>query len=326
VGAELHLAPTPRGWMLFNPPPALAVVLPFGMLPFLVAGGLWFMLQFAAVFVSSFWLWHIYQGPDRFRWLAVVLPGIFLPVSAALLDCQMTPLVLLGVVMFLRFVETRAILAGAALALLALKPQLCVPLGCVILFWGLRERKWRLFASWAAATAVLLLPVWLRPGLASQYYAIIPRIWEDAAPAWGGLLRAVFGYQRVWLQYLPAMVGILWAILYWRKHRSTWDWKERLPMILLVGLVAAPYAWTYDEVLLLPVFISAAVHVLAERNERLAGLILGFYILTNLAMFVLNILGLRDVWYIWNVPVWLIAYRLFEPHFTGTRLADPTPC
>jgi hypothetical protein len=312
---QLHLSTRPRPWMMFNPPPALTVVVPFGLLPFPVAAAIWFTLQFAIVFASSFWLWRIYQGPDRFRWLAIALPGIFLPVSVALLDCQITPLVLLGVVAFLHFAEARAYLpAGAALALLALKPQLCLPLAFVVLLWCIRERRWQLAVGCAAATALLLVPIWARPGLVSQYRAIIPRICDDNAPAWGGRLRAIFGYQLVWLQYLPAIPGLTWAVFYWKQYRWSWDWKQRLPMLLLVGYITSPYAWTYDEVILLPVFISASVYLLAEPNRRLARRFFAFYILVNLAMFALNITGFRDEWFLWNVPVWLLAYLQLRQH------------
>ena len=172
LGAETHLNPNPRGWLLFNPPSALTVLAPFALLPFTVAGVIWFVLQFAAVFLSSFWLWRIYRGPDRFRWLAGAVPGVFLPVYAAPVDCQMTPLVLLGLVAFLYFVEKQTFwFAGMALGLLALKPQLCLPFGCVLLLWCLRERKWKLLAGMAAAAAILLLPVWFRPALILQFLA-----------------------------------------------------------------------------------------------------------------------------------------------------------
>lgn len=308
---QLHLSTRPRAWMMFNPPTALPVIAPFGLLPFPVAAGVWFALQFTIVFASSFWLWRVYGGPERYRWLAIVLPGTFLPIGVVLLDCQITPLVLLGVAVFLHFVEKSSYaLAGAALVLLTLKPQLCVPLACVLMFWSIQERKWRLFAGFATATAFLLLPVCVRPELVSQYRGAIRPIWEDTAPAWGGLLRTAFGYQHIWLQYLPLLPGITWAMLYWRRHRLAWDWKQRLPMLLLVGFITAPYAWTYDEVILLPVLISAAVDVLAERNRSLARRTFGFYILIDLAMFVLNIAGLRDAWFIWSAPVWMVAYML----------------
>ena len=51
LGADLHLSPNPRGWMLFNPPIALTVLGPFALLPFTIAGVIWFGLQFAAVFL-----------------------------------------------------------------------------------------------------------------------------------------------------------------------------------------------------------------------------------------------------------------------------------
>jgi hypothetical protein len=318
--ASLHLSTRPRPWMMFNPPTALAVLWPFGLLPFSVAVAIWFVLQFGITFAASFWLWQIYRGSQKHKWLAVVLPGVSLPVYAALVDCQMTPLILLGIVTFLYLTEEQAFwFAGMALGLLALKPQLCLIFEFVLLLWCLREQKWKLLAGLAAATAILLLPVWFRPVLISQYRAVIPRIWDDAAPAWGGLLRAIFGYQYVWLQYLPVIPGMAWAAFYWKRHRVQWDWKQRLPTLLLVSILTAPYAWTYDEVILLPVFISAAVYVLAQNASRLARLIFAFYILVNVVMFLMNLAGLRDEWYLWNLPVWLGAYTLLE-----RRLASPT--
>ena len=313
LGAESRLGPNPRGWLLFNPPSALTVLAPFALLPFTVAAVIWFAIQFAAVFLSSFWLWRIYRGPDRFRWLAVAVPGVFLPVYATLVDCQITPLVLLGIIAFLYFTEKKAFgFAGAALGALALKPQLCLIFGFILLLWCLRERKWMLLAGLAAATAILLLPAWFRPALILQYRAVVPSIWDDATPAWGGLLRSLVGYQHIWLQYLPVIPGAVWAAYYWTRHRSQWDWKQRLPTLLLVGFLSAPYAWTYDEVILLPVFISAAACVLTQGDNRLARRAFAFFILVNLVMFMMNIAGLRDVWYLWNVPLWLIAYVVLK--------------
>lgn len=84
-------------------------------------------------------------------------------------------------------------------------------------------------------------------------------------------------------------------------------------MLLLGGFIAAPYAWTYDEVILVPVFISAAVQ-LQGRNPRLARGAFVFYVLVNAIMFMMNLSGLRDVWYTWNAPLWLIAYMLLTRH------------
>ena len=319
--ASLHLSTRSRPWMMFNPPAALALVVPLGLLPFPVAAGIWFALQFAVTFAASFWLWKLYGGSRKHKWLAVTLPGLFLPVYAALVDCQMTPLVLLGIVAFLYFAEKQAFgFAGAALGLLVLKPQLCLIFDCILLLWCLRERKWKLPAGLAAATAILLLPVWFHPVLISQYREVISRIWEDAAPAWGGMLRAIFGYQHIWLQYLPLIPGIVWSAFDWMRHYAQWDWKQRLPTLLLVSLLTAPYAWTYDEVILLPVFISAAVYLLAQNDTPLARRAFIFYILVNLAMFGMNFAGLRDEWYLWNTPVWLMAYVvLARPSLNPSR-------
>lgn len=308
-----------RPWIMWNPPWALTVVAPFGLLPFQPAAIAWFLLQFTIVFASSLWLWRIYQGPPRYRWLAIVLPGIFLPIGDVLLDSQITPVVLLGLVAFLYLVSKGKYLpAGFALALLALKPHLGLPLACACLLWCVRERRWQLLAGSAAGFAVLLLPVWIRPGLMAQYLHAMPTIWGDAAPAWGGVLRAIFGYGLTWLQYVPVVPGIVWAVFYWWRNRSRWNWKQHLPMLLLVGLITMPFGWTYDEVLLLPVFISAAVCLLAQDDRRFTYRMAAFYVAMNVVMFTMNVFGLRDHWYLWNVPLWLVAYVIVMRKRTGS--------
>ncbi|HLK33816.1 MAG TPA: glycosyltransferase 87 family protein, partial [Terriglobales bacterium] len=321
VQTRLPVTHRKRAWMMWNPPWTLSVVGPFGFLALPAAALSWFLLQFAIVFASSLWLWQLYDGPPQFRWVSILIPGLFLPVDVVLLDCQMTPLTLLGVVAFLYFVgKHRYKSAGAALALLAFKPHLWIPFACVLLLWCLQERKWQLLACTGLGFALLATPVWLRPDLLHHYREIIPTIWDDAAPAWGGLLRVLFGYQRVWLQYLPTIPGLAWTILYWRRHRREWDWKEQLPLLLLVGFLAAPYAWTYDEVVLLPVFIAAATFLLRQKERRLGWWALGIFVLVNVTMFALNLHGSRDEWYIWNVPVWLLAYTLIRYHSAPVAL------
>jgi hypothetical protein len=76
---------------------------------------------------------------------------------------------------------------------------------------------------------------------------------------------------------------------------------------------------------LLPVFISAAVCVLGQRDSRLGRQSFAFFLLINLVMFIMNIAGLRDVWYLWNVPVWLIAYILIERRSAGASLKESLP-
>lgn len=324
IGHELNLTSPVRQLRMFNPPWDLSLVAPFGFLSFSLAAPIWFFLQFGIIFASSFWLWRIYRGPPRYRWLAIALPGLFLPVAVVLLDCQMTPVALLGLVAFLHFIgERNQKVAGLALALMALKPHLWIAFACVLLLWCIQEHKWQLPVFATLGLVLLLTPVWIRLGLLAQYREIIPRVWDDAAPAWGGLLRAIFGYEKIWLQYVPVVPGVVWALLYWKANRRQWDWKERLPMLLLVSFLAAPYAWTYDEVILLPVFIAAAVYVL-DRQERLLALWAGgFYLAMNLAMLALNLRGLRDEWYLWNVPLWLMAYTVLRRDATFRARSAP---
>ena len=68
---------------------------------------------------------------------------------------------------------------------------------------------------------------------------------------------------------------------YWRRHTEFWDWREQLPIVLLVAVVTASFVWTFDQIVLLPAVIQCAVWLSRSYSRILRRLIITIHILIN---------------------------------------------
>jgi len=70
--------------MMWNPPVALALAMPFSVLPYQISRIAWLLAQTAAVMVSATWLWDLYGGQRQARWLAWAAAFLFAGTLAGL--------------------------------------------------------------------------------------------------------------------------------------------------------------------------------------------------------------------------------------------------
>ena len=111
--------------MMWNPPWTLALVMLFGMLNYSPARVLWLLLNLGLILVVAGALWKIYGGAASARWLPIVVTAAFFPAFLTLGMGQIGGVILIGLVAYLYFVQReRWWPAGAALVLVAVKPQL----------------------------------------------------------------------------------------------------------------------------------------------------------------------------------------------------------
>ena len=123
--------------MMWNPPWVMPFVAPFGALHLHTARGLLFLLAFVVVFGCADWLWRFYGGASNRAWVIWLLTFSFAPVIVSLSSGQFSPLVLLGVVAFLRFSHRMwYFAAGVSMLFIAFKPHLLYLLWIVVLVWG----------------------------------------------------------------------------------------------------------------------------------------------------------------------------------------------
>jgi hypothetical protein len=308
---------TDEAIMMWNPPWTLVFVMPFGMLDARVSQLLWLALSLASILFCADWSWRYYGGSKTQRWLAWALALTFLPTLFVLQSGQIGPALLLGVVGFLHFERRgRVWLAGATTVLIAIKPHLAYLFWLALLLWSLDQRRWTvLLGGGLAVLTATLVALACNPAVLSQYREAMghhpPEQWISPTP--GAFLRLIFGEEKFYLQFVPALAGFAWFVPHWMRHRKTWNWAEQMPVLLLVSFVTASYgAWPFDlVVLLLPIF-QLAVRLQATDRRALAALALGAYLLINGLALTMNLLRLTSMWFVWMAPAMLVCYVILR--------------
>jgi hypothetical protein len=136
-----------------------------------------------------------------------------------------------------------------------------------------------------------------------------------ANPTIGAYLRFFwFGLDKFWIQFVPSALAAMWFCIYWVRHRGAWDWKMEMPVILLVSLVTAPYAWTYDQVVLIPVIVQSVIWMAVDWKRWSAWIFaIVFLALSMLDLFLHT--RFDEFWFIWLAPATLIWYLLTRWQF-----------
>lgn len=316
--------------LIWIPPWTLSFMLPFGLLQYPISQVLWFVLHAGIVLFCADWCWRFYGGPIRYGWIACVVSFTFLPTLLGLVFGQITPLMLLGLIGFLHFQQrSQWMRAGGCLALIAIKPHLLYLFWLALILWAYDRRMWFLLLGGAiAGLSAIVIPMTLDHALLSHYLNVFstaansPLNWKTPTP--GTFLRVIFGMEKSWLQFVPAVLGIIWFLPYWKKHRSAWEWSQQMPLLLLVCLSTTVYTWPHDQVLLIPVLMEVANWIYYDRRPVVTGLTVVIYVLINAVALTFAVLQLLFFWYIWMVPALLIAYLALRNQISRTAISSRT--
>jgi hypothetical protein len=305
-----------RSAVMLNPPWILPLIAPFGVMSLSTGTRLWLVAALAIMMISVHWLWELYADIKQ-RWIWWLVAAAFLPVAIVLAIGQIGPLILFGLAGYLRFqAEGRNYLAGAFLFFAALKPHLVFLVWIALVLHALYQKRYASLVTFFFALFIAsFLAVILDQHAFYQYAALLrtgtPLL--QPTPTLGGLLRRISGSAS--MQYFPVAGATLWFAIYWRRWRSSWQWRCRLPSLLLVSMVAAPYSWFFDQVVLLPSIFFATLSVLRSRRRVWLGVGTA-YIGVN-AIVLRFILDRRTTfWYSWTALAWLaiyVAVQRFKP-------------
>jgi hypothetical protein len=292
--------------VMLNPPWTLPLVALLALLPFAAAHALWLAVSVVIEAVCALVLWEYFGGERRQRWIALVLVATFLPAATAEHMGQITPLMLAGVTGFLVALRHRRyVLAGACLLLFGLKPHLLYLVLAAILLWSIQKRRWAVLVTPAVcAVGSALAAIAFNRNVLGYFHETLQAA-VDTPCGVGGALRAIFGVQHVWLQFLPSAAGMVWFAWYWMRHRAAWRWEERMPLLLLVSIGTAPYFWAHDFVLGLPAIVALAVQVGRARAWVLAG---GAYLLVQIIIMNTDD-GSTKAWIASVSLLWVVLYR-----------------
>ncbi|MBA2225344.1 glycosyltransferase family 87 protein [Thermogemmata fonticola] len=276
--------------MMWNPPPALPLYAPWGLLPARLAAWLWNGLQLGAVLAASFLLVRVYASDSAWWWFLPLSLG-FAGTVWLLLYGQNTGWILFGLAGF-AWGQHRGQpwLAGCCGALTVLKPHLLVGFGLVWI-WDVWHRGQRRIALLAGVAAVLLatalahlsdpqvLPHYLTALREPSPYAVSPKDWMlPTASYW---LRHYLAPESMAWQFLPSILAAL-ALLLWRlRWGEKWSWPQALPIVVAVSVLTTGYGgWIFDLPVLLVSLIALAARMYQVRPMLLVYLTVWQFLVT----------------------------------------------
>lgn len=320
ASAEREIDPENDALPAMSPPWAIATLVPLTPFEFEAARVAWFFANLGLLIAVGGMLWSLYDGdPDRAAFGPLLVVASY-PAIQALGLGQFSPLVVAGLVGFVAAEKAgRPVLAGMTLSLMLAKPQTQVVVAIALGLWILDHRAWRVVIGAALGTLGLSLLIGLgNPAIFREYFEALVHsppsgMWRP--PLTGTVLRLAFGWDRFWLTFLPMIPAAIWVVWWYFRHRGTWNWAERMPVLVLVSYLAAPYGWAYDHLVFLFVIVG-----LAARWSRIPGSpVGGFLVLGWLGMVIYYrtmmqlqppILGQFDEFHWVWVPFAILALQL----------------
>lgn len=304
-----------------SPPIGLALVLPLGFLGAKAGLVFWMLVELACLSLS---LWAIWQLAGRPPSRLHLLGYLFAPALACFMAGQIGIFLLLGLSLFLLWRETRPFLAGAALLPMTLKPHLFLPVALVLLLWAILQHRSRIFVGLLAASAAsFALVLTFDPHVWSQYSAMLhANLMQDRfAPTLSAYLRWDIAPAAVWLEYLPTVLATFWALGYFWTRRGRWNWLHHGLLVVLLGIVCAPYAWLTDEAVLLPAVLLGVYRARATGRSLLP---IALFAVVALIELYANV-RITSWYYTWTAPAWLAWFIYATPSTEGPATSSDQP-
>jgi Glycosyltransferase family 87 len=318
---QLLLLQQSVGWsqtaplIMWNPPWTLFFIAPLGLLDYGNAQFFWFLLHSVIIFVGGRTLWQTYDGVRRKSWWTAVAVLTFAPTYLVLFLGQIGALILLGLILFLCAVDKQAwVTAGLCVSLVSVKPHLLYLFWLVLVFWVMRRRRWRFLGGWLAGAFVTgAAPVTFDPSIYARYLALIKtgdviRPFDWATPSLGTALATFFSIAGGWIHWSPSFAGALWLTWYWRKNAQVWEWRKHLGTVLLVSVTTASFAWTFDQIVLLPAVLQVAAWMSRRKIPLGSRSIIFAHLLINGGLILLKVFVPNDFWYFWVAPTYLLLF------------------
>lgn len=268
------LEPTQPGWYapIYAPQTSLMFA-PLAVFPYRLALWLWRLLTTAGFAVAVWLAWRNCARLSREGLIVAIAAAGFPPFRQLLIYGQSTLIPLVALTLAgLALRSKRDASAGAALALLLVKPQL----GLVFAAWALVERRWRLIQGGilCAAGQAAVVWVWFGDSAITGYLGMLrrlPTLSPLLEPDSGQLhsLRALLAplpAQAAWPVWAVLSLGIVYLAI--RAWRSPATFEVRYALLVVAAGLVSPHLAGYDVVILAPALLAIADWVVGEPSAR----------------------------------------------------------
>ncbi len=204
---------------------------------------------------------------------------------------------------------------GALLPILALKPNLGVPMIAFLSCWLLlRRQKASLLAIALSGLALLCAGLAVNPHWLSEFWGSgntkLAQTFGYSPTVWG-VSAFLCRYQGQCSLGLGGVLALLFlgTYLYWLiKRQSVFSPPVAVSFAVILTLLLTPYTWPYDQ-LLLVIPILAATIGLAQRGAPYLPTAL-IFLAVDLVAFIFLSLSIRVKLEIWNISIPLLVFGL----------------
>lgn len=305
----------PKPLLMWNPPWTLSFISPIGIMDYRVSEFIWLLLHVFFILLAAQILWSLYGQTARQTYSPWIVAFTFGPTLMVLIMGQITPLILLGIVAFLHFErKNQPFLAGVSTTVISIKPHLIYLFWIGLIFWVWKRRRWRVaYGAIVAGLIIAIIPVIIDPPVYYQFVEMYrspgrSTPFELPAPSIGSFLTLYVPHGKLPIQFLPPLLGTLWFLWHWENFKESWNWCEQVPLMILLSLTLSPYAWTYDQVVLLPAVIHGFVIVRRLSFSWNKFVLASLYIGVNGGYLVAKLFATTDSYYFWLAPAYLLLY------------------
>ena len=315
-GTAFHSEPT------FHYPLPFAVLFsPLALLPIQTAYGIWLFFELIALLSSIILLLNFYPNRGRYFELYIVA-GVFLfrPAFAVIFNGQILAFILFALSMAIRLFHHRHMFwGGFILGLLALKPNIGVPVLGLAIVWLFMEKNWKGILGVGSGCVILFLlgfaidANWVLEYLPAggdalyKYHMSVPTLW--------GVMGRLFASDQVsFIASIAAVFVVLWIeiyiLLYAKYPRQP---LEVFASIVPAALLAAPYAWSHDQILLIPSMLYVMISLSVLRGNLRSALFLIGSVTLSISLALLAYTLLHDVWSFLNSLLMWVLVMIFTP-------------
>lgn len=304
---------------------------PFGFLSYYQAKIVWVTFSQLFIFLSLLILLNPYPRLLIKKYFIPLLAGVVLFRSTilSLFVGQLSGFLLFICACIVYLWETGKWWQGSILLpLLAMKPNLGVPIILVLLIYIVFQREGKALIAFAASGLVLLIagwiqnPIWITEFLKAGNTKLIgtfgfsPTIWGLSSQLCDFQLNCVIG------------VGGLFSLLFLAGTIKLFIKKSFSPafvisMAITGTLFLTPYTWPYDQLLLVVPIITVTMQM-AKANYRLLYTVAIFLLIDLLTMVLLTISAKINL-EIWNAIIPISVYCILVWCMTKDGLISPKP-